>query len=80
MIDNETAVQFQAFLLKHPYSDIDASITQLSDTTTRNFGERIYTTHYHTRYPTRDDKVCTRGSLSIMRTRFQTDINGRLSK
>ncbi len=76
MEGEKTAVEPLALFFEYTYRHLYARIPQFLYATALHLGERVDTAHHDTAHPLADDQVGTRRSLAIMRTRFETDING----
>ena len=76
---DEALVQFETFRLQDAYSYLDSCLSNLLDSPTLHLGKRIYATADTSPYTFSYDKVSTRRRLAIMRTRFETHIDGGLA-
>ena len=73
---DETLVQFEAFRLQNTHRYFNASLTNLLDATSLHLGKRIHAATDASLHTFSYDKVGTRRRLAIMRTGFETYIDG----
>ena len=73
---DETLVEFEAFRLQNAYCYLDSCLANLLDSTPLNLGKRIYAATDTPLHAFPDDQVGTRRRLAIMRTRFETHVDG----
>ena len=73
---DEALVQFEAFRLQNTHRYLDACLTNLPDPTTLHLGERIHAATDTSLHDFPDDQVGTRRRLAIMRTGFETHVDG----
>ena len=73
---DETLVQFEAFCLQNTYCYLDSCLTNLLDATSLHLGKRIHAATDTSLHAFSYDKVGARRRLAIMRTGFETYIDG----
>ena len=76
---DETLVQFETFSLQNAYRYLDSCLANLLNPSTLHLGKRIHTTADTSPYTFSYDKVGARRRLAIMRTRFETHVDGSLA-
>ena len=73
---DESLVQFEAFRLQNTHRYFNACLTNLLDATPLHLGKRIHAAADASLHTFSYDKVGTRRRLAIMRTGFETYIDG----
>ena len=76
---DEALVQFETFRLQDAYSYLDSCFANLLDSPTLHLGERIHAATDTSPDTFSYDKVGTRRRLAIMRTGFETHVDGGLA-
>ena len=73
---DETLVLFEAFRLQNAYRYLDSCLSNLLDSPTLHLGKGIHAAADTSPYTFPDDQVGTRRRLAIMRTWFETHVDG----